>query len=255
MGVPHGLQESPGLTVRTSPPFEAVEEFKISTTMYPADQGRGFGISNYTLKSGTNQFHGNAFWFVRNDQFDSSGFFSPTRPIVRQNEYGGTLGGPVVRNKTFFFTSYQGFILRSGAPGAALRTIPTTAFRQGDFAELRTPGGDLIPIFDPASTRPDLAGGFMRDPFAGNRIPSARISPIAAQVLGLLPQPDGPGIVDNWLDRSSSPVTDYSVSVKADHSHGEKHRFSVTWWKPRLDAKRTAPSGRGMRWIPAPPPF
>lgn len=250
-GVPHGLQESPGLTVRTSPPFEAVEEFKISTTLYPADQGRGFGISNYTLKSGTNQFHGNAFWFVRNDQLDSSGFFSPRRPIVRQNEYGGTLGGPVVKNKTFFFTSYQGFILRSGAPGAALRTIPTTAFRQGDFGELRTPSGNLIPIFDPASTRADPAGGFARDPFDGNRIPSARISPVAAQVLGLLPQPDGPGIVDNWLDRSSSPVTDYSVSVKADHSHGDNHRFSMTWWKPRLDAKRYSTFGKGHSLDPS----
>jgi hypothetical protein len=102
-GIPLAIQESPGRTSQVGPPVEAVQEFKVSTTLYSADQGRGFGIANYTLKSGGNDFHGNAFWFLRNDKLDARGRFRPARPITRQNEYGGTIGGPVIKNKLFFF--------------------------------------------------------------------------------------------------------------------------------------------------------
>ena len=233
-GVPFTLLESPGLTDRMGPPFESVQEFKVSTTMYPANLGRGVGITNYTLRSGTNQFHGNAFWFFRNDQLDASGFFNPTRPIVRQNEYGGNIGGPIRKRKTFFHFSWQGFKRRGGSGALGLLTIPTTEFRRGDFSQLTDPGGNLLPIFDGASTRPDGAGSFVRDPFSDNTIPATRIDPIADRVMGMLPQPDGAGIVDNWVNRSSNPTDDDSFALKFDHELGENHRLSGSWWYSNL---------------------
>ena len=233
-GVPFTLLESPGLTDRMGPPFESVQEFKVSTTMYPANLGRGVGITNYTLRSGTNQFHGNAFWFIRNDKLDASGFFNPSRPIVRQNEYGGNIGGPIRKNKSFFHFSWQGFKRRGGTGALGLLTIPTNEFRQGDFAALTDPGGNLIPVFDGNSTRPDGEGGFMRDAFQNNRVPATRIDPIAGTVMGMLPAPDRAGIVDNWVNRSSNPTDDDSFALKFDHALSDNHRLSGSWWYANL---------------------
>ena len=229
-GIPHALQESPGLTARTSPPFEAVEEFKVSTTMYPADQGRGFGITNFTMKSGTNQFHGNAFLFLRNGKMDATGFFNTIQSSLRQNEFGGTLGGPVIRNKTFFFGSYQGFRKRGITGALGLATIPPVAFRNGDFSSLRAPNGELIGIFDPTTTASDGAGGFVRQPFPNNRIPNQVFAgSVGESLLGLLPQPDSGGIERNWTSRAFSPNNDDVWSIKADHNAGP-HRFSFSYW-------------------------
>ena len=233
-GVPFTLLESPGLTDRMGPPFESVQEFKVSTTMYPANLGRGVGITNYTLRSGTNQFHGNAFWFLRNDKLDASGFFNTTRPIVRQNEFGGNVGGPIRKNKSFFHFSWQGFKRRGGTGTLGLLTIPTTDFRQGNFSALTDPSGNLLPIFDGASTRSDAQGGFVRDQLANNTIPSNRIDPIAGQVMSMLPQPDRAGIVDNWVNRSSNPTDDDSFALKFDHALSENHRLSGSWWYANL---------------------
>ena len=229
-GVPFNLLESPGLTDRMGPPFESVQEFKVSTTMYPANLGRGVGITNYTLRSGTNQYHGNAFWFLRNDKLDASGFFNSTRPIVRQNEYGGSFGGPIVKNKSFFHYSWQGFKRRGGTGTLGLTTIPSVQFRAGDFGELRDPGGTVLPVFDGASTRPDGAGSFVRDAFDNNVVPASRIDPIASKVMSMLPQPDHPGIVLNWVNRSSNPTDDDSMALKIDHALAENHRLSGSWW-------------------------
>ena len=236
-GIPHALQESPGLTARTSPPFEAVEEFKVSTTMYPADQGRGFGITNFTLKSGTNNFHGNAFMFLRNGKLDATGFFNTIQSSLRQNEFGGTLGGPIIKNKTFFYGSYQGFRKRGIQGARGLNTIPPVAFRSGDFSALRTPSGELIRIFDPSTTTADGAGGFVRQPFPDNRIPQHVFAGgIAENLLSLLPEPDSPGIERNWVSRAFSPNDDDVWSIKVDHNAGS-HRISFSYWWVDYNAK------------------
>jgi Carboxypeptidase regulatory-like domain/TonB dependent receptor len=231
-GVPFTLQESPGLVERVSPPFHAVEEFKVSTTMYSADQGRGFGIGNYTIKSGTNAFHGEALWLFRNDKTDARGFFNAERPIIRQNEGGFGIGGPVIKDRTFFFGSATIYRRRGGATQRGLITIPSLAFRTGDFSALRDPTtGAQIPIFDPGTTRSDGSGGFVRDPFQNNVIPSGRISPIAKKMMDLLPPPDHPGIVNNFISRAARPVNDDAYAWKVDHSFNPSHRLSVSgWW-------------------------
>jgi hypothetical protein len=237
-GIPLAIQESPGRTSQVGPPVEAVQEFKVSTTLYSADQGRGFGIANYTLRSGTNDFHGNAFWFLRNDKLDARGRFRAARPITRQNEYGGTLGGPIVKNKLFFFGAYTGFKRRGGALSSSLSTIPAMDFRQGNFSRLVDGAGNQIPIFDPSTTTSDGAGGFVRQQFAGNIIPANRISRVAADAIRSMPAPDYPGIVNNWINRAQEPTNDDVWSVKGDYNITSRQHLSFSYWWVRLNQLR-----------------
>jgi hypothetical protein len=245
-GVSAQLAVTPGFLAQTSPPYEAVEEFKVQNTLFPAEFGRGFGIINYTLKSGTNEFHGDLFEFLRNDKLDARPFFNRTRPIVRFNEYGGYLGGPVFipklyngKDKTFFNFNYTG--LRNGPPfPGSLISVPPPAFRQGDFSSYTDSAGNMIPIYDPAST---LADG-TRTPFAGNRIPSNRFSAVGQRVLGLIPQPDLPGYFNNYINRNANPVEDDIWSVKGDQVITQNQRLSFTYWSSLNDQRVASALGQ-----------
>ncbi|MBL8235767.1 MAG: carboxypeptidase regulatory-like domain-containing protein, partial [Bryobacterales bacterium] len=171
-GISAQLSSNPGFLAQTSPPYEAIEEFKVQNTLFPAEFGRGFGVINYTLRSGTNSFHGGLFEFLRNDKLDARPFFNRTRPIVRFNEYGGNLGGPVIipklyngKDRTFFNFNYAGLRNSPPLPGN-LVSMPTADFLRGDFSRHVDSAGALLPIFDPATT---LADG-TRTPFPGNVI-------------------------------------------------------------------------------------
>jgi len=182
--------------VVTLPP-DAIQEFSIATGTYSAEFGNtGGGIERFTIKSGTNRFHGNLYEFLGNDKMDARGFFQGDRSIRRQNEYGGSIGGPIIKNKTFFFFNINYYKFRSG-PSNQVASVPTAAFKRGDLSELKNPDGSLIQIYDPDSTRPDGQGGFTRDPFPGNIIPSDRISEVSKNILGFVPDPTTAGIVNN----------------------------------------------------------
>lgn len=115
-------------------PPDAVEEFKMTTLNAAAEYGRtGGGIASFTLKSGTNQLHGSLYEYFRNDALDARGFFAPKTPTNRQNEFGATAGGPIRKNKTFFFGWYNGFRLNKGNSNT-LETVPTDAMKQGDLS-------------------------------------------------------------------------------------------------------------------------
>lgn len=129
--------ESGGLLF-TYPSVEAIGEFKLVSTNYSAEYGRtGGGFEVFTTRSGTNNFHGAVFNYFRNDALDARGFFARTTPVNRQNEFGGVLGGPLKRNKSFFHFVYSGFRYRAGATNE-LVSIPPAAFRNGDFSGLST---------------------------------------------------------------------------------------------------------------------
>ncbi len=228
-GIPYTPQETPGLMASTSPPYEAIAEYKISTTQYPAQVGRGMGITTYTFKSGTNDFHGNAYWIFRHDKLDARGFFAADKSRIRQNESGGRIGGPIIKDKTFFFFSYQDFRKRGGA-NLGIDTIPPVDFRGGDFSRYRDLSGNLLPIFDPASTRSDGQGGFERTAFENNIIPSSRFDPIAVQTLATLPNPDSGGIVNNWQRRARSLLNDQIFAVRLDHNLTSNQHISGSWW-------------------------
>ncbi|PYV93226.1 MAG: hypothetical protein DMG05_02225 [Acidobacteria bacterium] len=227
---------APGFVAEATPPYEAVSEFKVQNTLYPAEYGLGFGVENFSMKSGGNSFHGNLYEFLRNDVLDARGFFSSDKPVLRQNEFGGTVGGPIIKDKTHFFFAYSGFTLRGGLPRAGLITLPTEKQRMGDFSDYPAP------IFDPGTTRPDGQGGFVRDPFPGNIIPANRISPIAVRAIGLLPPLDLAGSVfNNYVDRSFQPSTEHAWSLKIDHVINPKQSISGAFWRVTNDTVINGP--------------
>ncbi|MCI0626129.1 MAG: carboxypeptidase-like regulatory domain-containing protein [Acidobacteria bacterium] len=222
--------EVPGRFFEGTPPFEAVQEFKVASTLHPPEVGRAFGVTNYTLKSGTNRFHGNGFWFIREDNLDARGFFQAQKSQTTQNEFGGTIGGPIIKDKTFFFGSYSGFRLKTAGAGTQLLTLPPTDFRRGDFSRLRDAGGNLIQLYDPQTTRPDGSGGFIRDPFPANIIPEGRVSAVAKRYIDLMPAPDNNNIRGNFLSRRGGPQRDNRWSAKIDHNFNANHKVSYSHW-------------------------
>jgi len=241
------------------PPVDAIAEFKVQTNNYTAELGRAAGaVLNASVKSGTNQLHGDAWEFLRNDKLDAADFFENAAGIrkgeFRLNQFGFTLGGPILipklyngRNKTFFFGDYQGTRIRQGV--TYTQTVPTALERASsytDYSELITgqsgshtdvlgrkfPSGT---IFDPATTRAVTAGhvdpvtgltptasGYVRDPFPGNRLPVSRIDPNAVKLLNVLPVPTGPGILNNDVVNPRSADDPNSFDIRVDQYFSEK---------------------------------
>jgi hypothetical protein len=178
-----------------TPSIDAIQEFSVQSNSFSAENGQGMAVIAVALKSGTNQLHGTAFEFFRNQVLDARNFFnrSSERPAVKQNQFGIALGGPVVlpkiyngRDRTFFFADYEGTRIRRAAQSNTL--VPTAAMRTGDFS------GRPV-INDPATTRPDPArpGAFVRDPFPGNRIPAERQARESRYYLQFYPEANTPG--------------------------------------------------------------
>lgn len=209
-----------------SPPIESIEETRIITSNFPSQYGEALGgVTTVSTKSGTNAFHGSAFEYLRNDKLNANTFFAnrggAKRPVVRRNEYGFTLGGPIFKNKTFFFADYQGIRVRQAVVATA--TIPTLAQQQqvqtGDFS------AQSAVIFDPLN----VVGG-LRVPFAGNIIPAFRVDPAARRVMRLLPAPTQAGAANNltFTGRGTQNVSQWDVRV--DHNIGDKgDRLFFKW--------------------------
>ncbi len=248
-----------GAAFATLPPVDAIQEFRVQTSNYSAEVGRSAGaVLNATVKSGTNQIHGDVWEFLRNDKLDAANFFENSgglpKGAYRQNQFGFTLGGPVKKNKTFFFMDYQGTRIRQALTSS--NTVPTTLERASgytDFSELLTQGGTrtdvlnktypLGQVFDPSTTRAvncgapdpvtkltiDCAGspngsqlGFVREPFPGNILPGGRLDPNAIKLLNLYPAPNAPGLFNNYTsDRTQSNDVD-QFDVRGDQNFSER---------------------------------
>ncbi len=244
-GISGQLAVTPGFLAQTSPPYESVEEFKVQNSLFPAEYGRGFGVINFTMRSGSNRFHGGLFEFFRNDKLDARPFFAAARPRVRFNEWGGSFGGPVSipklyngKDRTFFNFNYTG-LRNQPALNGTLVSLPSTDFKQGDFSGHRDGSGNLIPVFDPATTTADGT----RTAFAGNLIPASRLSSVARNVMPLVPQPDFPGYFNNFLNRTANPIKDYSWSVKGDHIFNANQRVSASLWRASTYTPSYSPLG------------
>src|SRR5262249_26458946 len=151
------------------------QEFGVQTNSVSAEFGRlGGGVINLVTKSGTNRLRGTAFEFLRNSALDANNFFSNRAGIAkgsfRRNQFGGNVGGPIRKNRTFFFVNYEG--LRQGAANVGTFTVPLAEWRRGDFSNLKTASGQPIIIYDPLTTRrdPTNPSRFIRDPFPNNII-------------------------------------------------------------------------------------
>jgi hypothetical protein len=142
----------------TTPSLEAITEFAVDTNGFKAEYGQaGGGIMTFSSKSGTNEFHGSAYNFLRNEKLDARGFFASSRSVYKQHDFGATLGGPMSipklyngRNRTFFFIAYEGFRNRVGA-NDTIRTVPTPEMYEGDFSRWVDARNNLLQIYDPAS--------------------------------------------------------------------------------------------------------
>jgi hypothetical protein len=177
-----------GTWIQTS--VDALQEFSVQQNAYSAEFHGAGATFNVTTKSGGNAFHGSLFEFMRNDAFDSKNFFAVNKEKLERNQFGGTLGGPVMipgmydgRNKTFFFASYEGHRRDQGVTDVSI--VPSAAQRQGDFS-------GLAPIFDPLTTTV-VGGTATRTQFANNQIPANRISPQAQFFMKYIPLPNAPG--------------------------------------------------------------
>lgn len=231
-GVGSTSPESGGILF-TYPSVEAIAEFKLVGSNFSAEYGRtGGGFEVFTTKSGTNEYHGSVFDYLRNDKFDARGFYAKSTPINRQNEFGAAIGGPVRipkiyngTNKTFFHFVYSGFRYRQGAT-TGLTSIPPSDFRTGNFSRLTDRSGKPMLIYDPSTTRSDGAGGLTRDAFPNNIIPQNRISPVSANILAQLPAPSNGSVLNNFLALGARTFDRDQVNIKIDHNLSDRHRIN-----------------------------
>ncbi|HTV03364.1 MAG TPA: TonB-dependent receptor [Luteitalea sp.] len=238
-------------TVIITPSVESVREFKVLTGVFSAEFGRGAGVVSVSTKSGSNDFHGTAFEFFRDERFDARNFFAARAPAAKppldRNQFGGAIGGPVFRNKTFFFFDYAG--LRETRGLAFVNTVPTAETRVGDFSNYRDLQGNLIPIYDPLTTRlnPSFDSSrpvsatnpqFLRDQFPGNIIPANRINQVGRNVASIYPLPNQPGNFNNYVTTANRISEDNNISVRVDHRFGERDSifFRYNWGSFKLDA-------------------
>src|SRR5262249_57233834 len=223
---------------------DAVQEFKVETNNYSAQYGRaGGGIFNIVTRSGANAFHGTAYDYLRNDALNANTFFGnragQKKPPFRFNQFGATIGGPIDfpekvfgplkyagKNRSFFFGSYEGVRFSQG--GTYIGTAPTLLQRAGDFSQTKNAAGNVIPIYDPATTRPNpnAAGQFLRDQFPGNVIPRNRWNPAFVKMLDYIPPPNAAGNVN-------TAAGDY---VAATANRISKNTFSIRLGPPLTGA-------------------
>jgi hypothetical protein len=222
-GIPYMNADGGGRQEGISPPVDAIDEYAISTNAYSAEYGRSSGFLNFHILSGTNKLHGGAWEYLRNNVFDSRGYFSPTAGTEKQHEFGFKVGGPVWipklyrgQDKTFFFFLMDWYKFRGGI-STSLTTLPTALMKQGNFSELP------FPIYDPNTTRSDGHGGLTRDAFPGNIIPQSRLSSTSSAYLDLMPTATRAGVVNNAVvSAPSSPINNTYWLVKIDHNISSK---------------------------------
>lgn len=198
------------------PSIDAIQEFKMETHNYGAEFGRGGGaIVQVTTKSGTNDIHGTAFEFLRNEVLDANNFFNSGRPKppFRQNQYGATFGGPLVKDRMFYFGSYEGTRIREKL--TRLSIIPTPEQVSGDFS-------GMAQIYDPASQAEDGT----RTRFENDVLPANRIDPVSARIVGLYPEPNRGGR-QNYLFNPSRNRDDDKVDSRFDWRAATNHTIFV----------------------------
>jgi len=199
------------------PPNEAIQTVDVTTSNYEAELGRAGGaVVTVMLKSGANEFHGSAYELNRVSRLAARNFFAAKKAPTVYNMFGATLGGPIRKNKTFFFVDYQGIRDRRG--DVFFITMPTPDFRAGNLSAGPTT------VYDPATS--DDPTGRGRQPFPGNTIPSSRISPIARRILSLIPAPLFSGFGNNYQQNTVRLKDTNDFDIKVDHQIGASDRFS-----------------------------
>jgi hypothetical protein len=228
-GIPNNVSDR----VAYIPTVDDVEEFTIQTNALDAEYGHGGGMFvNVVTKGGTNEFHTTLWDFLRNDKLNANSFFgnkngSP-RPAFRFNQYGLNAGGPIVKNKVFWFFNFEG--LRQRTPMTYRFTVPTASQRQGDFSQTFNTSGALFQIADPLTTTSDGNGGYSRSLFPGNKIPASRINPVAANIIARYPNANLAGDpntgVNNYFSQVPAPYDGENYSARIDPNIRRQRLFA-----------------------------
>ena len=247
-----GQLDSNGVTWTqiNTPSVDALTEFSVTSGGFKADMGHASGGSmSFVSKSGTNQFHGDIYEFLRNQDLDAKGFYGATKPVYKQNDFGVTAGGPVRipklyngKDKTFFFVSYEGFRNRIGATPSPY-SVPPPEFYTGDLHNYVDASGKMYQIYDPSS-QTYTNGTYSRLPFPNNQIPQSRIDPVAKSIIGYvqpLLAPNVPGLVagtsayvrNNYISAGSSISPNNKFSIKGDQMLTSKQRISFFFERTR----------------------
>ena len=188
-----------------TPSVDAVQEFKIQQNANSAAYGDGLAVINAAIRSGSNGLHGDVYEFIRNNALDAKGYFSRTVPILRRNQFGFTVGGPIWRDHTFFFGNYEGLRVRSASTLYAL--VPTPAQLSGNFS-------GSAQLYDPFV----LTSTGARTPYAGNQIPASEISRIGKAAAALFPAPNLTGVAgSNYFSSVSLPENADQFNIRLDH--------------------------------------
>lgn len=258
-GIPIVNTQTAGDASLNHPPIDAISEFKVVNNNQSAQYGLASSAVSFAFKSGTNAFHGGLFEFLQNDKLDANDYVSnalgqPRAPL-KQNEYGGTVGGPVHiphlysgRDRTFFFFEYTQFSWRPSSNNASLTTLPN-AYRQGNFqqalgAPLTTADGTPVldalnrpilagEIYDPHTSTPVVRNGMtynVRDPFPNNIIPQGSFSSVAKNILPYFPMATNDGINNNYFRVQSTKNDERRMVIKLDHNINDKHSVSGSFF-------------------------
>jgi hypothetical protein len=222
--------------ISNTPPSDAVGEFKMWTNSYDAEFGRtGGGVLNVSMKSGTNKFHGSLYEIFRNDvlnaNYAENNAAGIARAPLRWNQPGGSITGPVIKDKLFFMFSFEA--IRQHVPDVQNLVVPTALERQGDFSQTLGPNGQPIQIYDPLSTTQDASGNWVRTAFAGSKIPANRLDPVAVNLMKFMPTPNisgRPRGAPNLVVSPNMKINTYNTyASRVDYSLSGKNNLHLTF--------------------------
>ena len=222
---------------------DSVEEFKVQSGTMSSEFGfTAGGAVNLVTRSGTNQIHGTAYEFLRNDAVDARNTFASRNLPLRYNQYGASVGGPIIKNRTFGFFNWEEYRLQRSSP--RIRSVPVPDFLRGDFSELRTANGTPIPVYDPDTTRPNPdGGGLVRDVYRDNQVPASKFDPVSQNVLPWWPapnkEPSNPyTFSQNYQDAQVNKVNWSQWNLKIDHRFSDKNTMFVRYTTARHQPSR-----------------
>src|SRR5437867_5989435 len=228
--------EGGSTNVQYKPSVEAIQEFKLQNNSFSAEYGNNGGtVVSIVTKSGTNQFHGSGWWFFQRPRFDANSFFANRdgegKGDYVHDQYGASVGGPIIKKKTFFFTDFEK--TRDRSPNLIVSTVPTDLQKAGDFSQTFNADGTSQQIFNPNAGHYDADGNWIREPFVGNKIPSNLLDPVAMKIMDLYPAPTQAGDPitgrNNFTKNVIGSSPGYHFDFKIDHVFTDKSRASVRY--------------------------
>ena len=227
------VEQNSGITdLKFSPSVDVVQEFKMQTNFFSAEYGQtGGAVVNMVTRSGSNDFHGTGYYFLRDAKLNANDWFANRAgraiPAFHRDQYGGVIGGPVIRNKTFFFAGYEYTMQES--PTSQNISVPTALQRNGDFSQTFNAGNQLMVIHNPFATQTNAAGAIVRNPFPDNRVPASMFDPISVKALSFLPQGNQTGAagtnLNNFFNQGINTSRSHQINSRVDHNFSDKTRL------------------------------